>query len=52
VGALSSSLKRDGYEDFIEAPDEREYFFEGSRYWKPLASRNGERHYFEPGWVR
>jgi ectoine hydroxylase-related dioxygenase (phytanoyl-CoA dioxygenase family) len=28
------------------------YFFEGCRYWKPLASRNGERHYFEPGWVR
>jgi ectoine hydroxylase-related dioxygenase (phytanoyl-CoA dioxygenase family) len=28
------------------------YFFEGCRYWKPLASRDGERRYFEPGWVR
>ena len=28
------------------------YFFEGCRYWKPLASRNGQRRYWQPGWVR
>jgi ectoine hydroxylase-related dioxygenase (phytanoyl-CoA dioxygenase family) len=28
------------------------YFFEGCRYWKPLASHGGERAYWEPTWVR
>ncbi len=28
------------------------YFFEGCRYWKPLATRGGERAYWEPTWVR
>lgn len=43
------------YEDLIEALTEREgldHFFGGCRYWKPLASRNGERRHLEPGWVR
>ncbi len=28
------------------------YFFEGCRYWKPLASSPSERQYWEPTWVR
>jgi ectoine hydroxylase-related dioxygenase (phytanoyl-CoA dioxygenase family) len=28
------------------------YFFEECRYWKPLATRGGERAYWEPTWVR
>ncbi len=28
------------------------YFFEGCRYWKPLDSRDGERRYWQPTWVR
>jgi ectoine hydroxylase-related dioxygenase (phytanoyl-CoA dioxygenase family) len=28
------------------------YFFEGTRYWKPLASDASERHYWDPTWIR
>ena len=28
------------------------YFFEGCRYWKPLDSRDGQRSYWQPTWVR
>jgi ectoine hydroxylase-related dioxygenase (phytanoyl-CoA dioxygenase family) len=28
------------------------YFFEGTRYWKPLASDASERQYWNPTWVR
>jgi ectoine hydroxylase-related dioxygenase (phytanoyl-CoA dioxygenase family) len=28
------------------------YFFEGTRYWKPLASDGSERQYWNPTWIR
>ena len=27
------------------------YFFEGTRYWKPLASDASERAYWDPTWI-
>jgi ectoine hydroxylase-related dioxygenase (phytanoyl-CoA dioxygenase family) len=28
------------------------YFFEGTRYWKPLDSDSSQRHYWTPTWIR
>lgn len=27
------------------------YFFEGAKYWRPLLSKHGQKHYFQPRWI-